>query len=130
MIRYPNALNGIEEKVDSLVPIWRNRVLERTKIFIEHNGYIEECHLPDGTIKKLPPFWSEIKAIFMDSQHDKCAFCETKLEGGKPGTIHFAVEHYRPKKAVVIWPDKKSKGYDFQTGEAFSSGPILKEQET
>ncbi|MFL6214621.1 MAG: hypothetical protein ACJ74J_12105 [Blastocatellia bacterium] len=53
------------------------------------------------------PNWSDIKRIYMKLQYNKCAYCEQKLEGGPRGPIVHDVEHYRPKNAVVGWPNAK-----------------------
>jgi hypothetical protein len=47
--------------------------------------------------------WSEIKLVFMEQQHDKCCYCERKLESKEFGKIEHDVEHFRPKSRVQDW---------------------------
>src|SRR5436305_5515954 len=66
----------------------------------------------------------------MALQHEKCAYCERRLAGGRFGAIEHDVEHYRPKSAVESWPSakiSKERGisYSFQTGGDFPEGYYL-----
>ena len=47
----------------------------------------------------FPSLWGEIKQVYIDLQHSKCAFCEKPLEG----RIEQDVEHFRPKGKVTPW---------------------------
>jgi hypothetical protein len=63
-------------------------------------------------------------------QHNKCAYCERKLEGGDLGKIEHDIEHYRPKSSVKAWPTAKIKkalklNYQFTTGNASANGYYL-----
>jgi hypothetical protein len=122
MIRYPQALNGVEVAVEVEAPGWLERAETRTAVFAELQRYTEV-----GTdAKKLTPFWGEVKPIFMRRQHHKCVYCETKLEGEVFAEIQWDLEHFRPKSRVRAWPDRKSAFvYDFPTGEASDSGYYL-----
>jgi hypothetical protein len=48
---------------------------------------------------KFPSLWSEIKQVYIDLQHSKCAFCEKPLAG----RIEQDAEHFRPKGRVTPW---------------------------
>lgn len=50
--------------------------------------------------------WTLVKEVYKRLQANKCAYCEQKLEDR--GIAH-DVEHYRPKKNVRIWLNKKRK---------------------
>ena len=48
--------------------------------------------------------WSNIKYLFINIQHNKCAFCERKLAAREDGgAIEHDVEHFRPKNAIKAW---------------------------
>lgn len=65
--------------------------------------------------------WSQIKPLFLDLQHYKCAFCESEI-GGRPEEdgrreLHGQdVEHYRPKKRVVSWTPPDWEGPELKVG--------------
>lgn len=43
-----------------------------------------------------PPIWRDYKRHFVEAQHEKCAYCETKVL-----VSHFGhVDHFRPKSAI------------------------------
>lgn len=52
---------------------------------------------------KFAALWSEIKDVYIDLQHSKCAFCEKRLEGPPLGRVEQDVEHFRPKAVVKVW---------------------------
>ncbi|BDI28356.1 hypothetical protein CCAX7_004070 [Capsulimonas corticalis] len=110
MIRYPKALPEIEALVDAKVPGWRRNAERRTAAILQLGHYAETSAI-----------WSEVKPVFMEIQHNKCAYCEQQLEGGEFGAIAHDLEHYRPKRNVRAWPADPAK-YDFPTGEAFPNG--------
>ena len=93
----------IKVKVEDKKVTWIEEAIRRTGIYKKDKKYSE------------PPKqnWSLIKGIYMKLQANKCAYCEQKLEGGEKKIAH-DVEHYRPKKNVLVWPDKKkSKKFNF-----------------
>ncbi|WP_342316696.1 hypothetical protein [Lysobacter sp. FW306-1B-D06B] len=55
-------------------------------------------------------FWGDIKNVYIDLQHEKCAYCETKLAGKQLASKVHEVEHFRPKSKVSKWPAKAKKG--------------------
>jgi hypothetical protein len=54
---------------------------------------------------EFPSLWSEIKEVYIELQHAKCAYCEKELED-QP--IEHDVEHYRPKREVARWAVPKA----------------------
>ncbi len=118
MIRYPVTQAQLEADVDAASPNWRQRAQERTEAF-RLTGKYEE---PPA------PIWSEIKAVFMRVQHDKCAYCERQLAAEKHGKIEHDVEHFRPKSVVRAWPSADRDSplvYSFSTGGDFAEGYYL-----
>jgi hypothetical protein len=108
MIRYPATRALIEQQIRALRPNWLDLAARRT------GKFVREKKFNDGA-----PIWSQVKPVFMKLQHNKCIFCEQKIEG----TIANDLEHFRPKSSVTEWP-MKSRGlkYDFPTGKASASG--------
>ncbi|MCW3094773.1 MAG: hypothetical protein JWL77_391 [Chthonomonadaceae bacterium] len=123
MIRYPDALEQIEPALDAEAKGWLARAGARTKLFDKNGKYTEEMVDSAGKKKALPPFWSEVKPVYMRRQFNKCVYCETKLEGKKDAYVQWDLEHFRPKSAVRKWPHEKSvHRYDFDTGDEASIG--------
>lgn len=110
MICYEATLEQIVERVDALSPTWRERALRRTEGLIALGRYAESSSI-----------WSEIKPVYMALQHNKCAYCEQRLEGGRKGTIAHDLEHFRPKGSVRAWPEQPNH-YQFPTGDASTVG--------
>ena len=49
--------------------------------------------------------WSQIKQVFIDIQHNKCAYCERLLPTDpEVSLVEYDVEHFRPKGRVTPWP--------------------------
>ena len=96
MIRYPTTRNGLtlEQQVDQHALGWRADADARTQQFIAAGQFDETSHS-----------WSEVKAVFMQLQHEKCAYCERQLPGADHGgAAEHDLEHFRPKSAVDPWP--------------------------
>ncbi|MEO7714608.1 MAG: hypothetical protein ABIY70_00270 [Capsulimonas sp.] len=110
MIRYPKTLAEIEALVDAKIPNWRRNAERRTAAILQLGHYAETSSI-----------WSEVKPVFMEIQHNKCAYCEQQLEGGAFGAIAHDLEHYRPKGNVRVWPADPSE-YDFPTGDPLPDG--------
>ena len=118
MIRYPITQAHLEAAVDAVSPTWRQRGMARTEAFRIAGRYEE----PPA------PFWSEIKAVFMRIQRNKCAYCERQLAAVDHGLIEHDVEHFRPKNAVRAWPPINREvpfTYPFPTGSDFPEGYYL-----
>ena len=106
MIRYDITEEDLHRRIDELNPRWRADTAKRTERFRQARRYDETKGV-----------WGRVKAVYMGIQHNKCAYCERKLEGGAPGDADFGriehdLEHYRPKSSVRRWaaPDQLS-GY-------------------
>lgn len=127
MIRYAEALNDIAAEAAKAMPSWNIKAKERTDLFARLGRYTEEYTEPTtGKAHKLPPFWSEIKPIYMRRQFNKCVYCEQWLEGGNYGPVAWDLEHFRPKGRVQAWPTRKHiLPYDFMTGDESSEGYFL-----
>jgi hypothetical protein len=78
--------DDLRARVEAHNPGWSARARKRTDALCKQKRYGEPTAI-----------WNEIKPVFMALQHDKCAFCERKLEGGELGTIEHDIEHFRPK---------------------------------
>ena len=107
MIRYQITETELRDAIESEKPGWLARAQTRTDRFIAAGKYDESSGI-----------WSEIKRVYMDLQHDKCAYCERQLAAGEDGgTIEHDVEHYRPKNSVPVWPtDSDDVTFTFPTG--------------
>lgn len=89
MIRYPVTLAELQAKVGKA---WLKKAAERTEAFRKLGRYEESSSI-----------WSEVKPHYMALQHEKCAYCERKLESADYGLIEQDVEHFRPKSSVTTW---------------------------
>lgn len=94
MIRYQITLTDLVDRINALRPNWIARAAART------NDYIAAQDYTGGT-----DFWGEVKTIYIELQHEKCAYCETKLQGAILASKVHEVEHYRPKQSVKSWPN-------------------------
>ena len=92
MIRIPVTIPQLEAAIESERKGWFDRVKLR---LIALRG-VDDPEFENE--------WSDIKQVYIDLQHTKCAFCEKPLEG----KIEQDVEHFRPKAAVAPWPLPKS----------------------
>ncbi len=119
MIRYDIADDQLEEQIKKEAPTWLPRAAKRTEDCRKLNAF-------DGK----SGIWSEIKPVYMRLQHNKCAYCERRLEGEPYGLLEHDVEHYRPKNGVKHWPDAKIQAerkidYKFATGDEYDEGYYL-----
>lgn len=114
VIRYWITAAELNARVDAVKSNWRSRAQKRTARFRRTGTYFEP---PE-------PIWSEIKAVFMALQNDKCAYCERQLGAIEHGKIEYDVEHFRPKNSVAAWPQGVSE-YPFATGGDFPDGYYL-----
>lgn len=106
----------LRQQTEALCPGWLKRAGARAKAFSKRGCYAERTSI-----------WSEVKPVFMTLQHNKCAFCERLLEGGRLGTIEHDMEHFRPKGPVVEWPtpeiaQRRKLRYRFSTGGGHVQG--------
>jgi hypothetical protein len=119
VIRYLIAPGELEDRIRVQSESWLRRAAGRTEQFRQARRYQEASSI-----------WGEIKPVFLHLQHEKCAFCERRLAGGKFGSIEHDVEHYRPKSTVRAWPTPeitRERGivYDFTTGGELPEGYYL-----
>ena len=112
MIQIATDLKTLETQVDALVPKWRSRAKTRTTRFIKQKAYKEKSSI-----------WSEIKAVFMKLQHNKCAYCERELAAPPLGSGEHDLEHFRPKGRIEPYPTADAGVmYSFQTGNSQANG--------
>jgi hypothetical protein len=116
VIRYQISRTELEELISAAVPSWLARASQRT-------GQFEVV----GQYNEASGIWGEIKTVYMEIQHNKCAYCERELEDKEHGKIEHDLEHYRPKSNVRCWPTaqiRRAHGiqYDFPTGAARPGG--------
>jgi len=110
MIRYPTGRRELANAVDKKQPStarrksWRQRAAETTAAMKTQREF-----LPG-------PDWSDIKEVYVQLQHSKCAYCEKKLEAGDFGLIEHDVEHYRPKNPVRSWPPSGDFSFPVRNG--------------
>ena len=101
MIRYAVTPKKLNRLIDEWDARWRTRAAARTDTFRRARKYDEHASI-----------WGDIKPVYMQLQHFKCAYCERRLEGSRNedvdfGRIEHDVEHYRPKNSIVAWPTAK-----------------------
>jgi hypothetical protein len=88
MIGYRISLGELRRRIRVMIPTWFDRAATA----------LDE--LPDRPRSSdFRSLWSEIKDVYIELQHSKCAFCEKPLEG----RIEQDVEHFRPKAEVHCW---------------------------
>lgn len=92
MISYRVSKIRLEEMIALRKPGWLDCAAERTRTFEELGKYQESSSI-----------WSEVKPVFMELQHDKCAYCERQLESEEYGRVEHDLEHFRPKKKAKPW---------------------------
>ena len=76
MIGYRISYKQLSAKVTEHKSSWMGRAAQRTQNMINLGHYEESTFI-----------WSEIKAVYMTLQHNKCMFCERELEGVEVGLI-------------------------------------------
>jgi hypothetical protein len=87
MIRYPITLAKIKTLITDMKATWFDRTHEALDA------------LPTKPRSSdFRTLWSEVKDVYIELQHSKCAFCEKPLEG----RIEQDVEHFRPKAEVEV----------------------------
>ncbi|MGL6244823.1 hypothetical protein [Pseudomonas sp.] len=94
MIRYAISEAELIELIKSEKPSWMGRAKKRIQNYIDAGGYTDDSD-----------FWGEIKQVYITLQYEKCAYCETKLQGAVLASKVHEVEHYRPKSEVKAWPN-------------------------
>jgi hypothetical protein len=97
MIRYAITQKELEARISALDATWLTRARARTRRQRKAGRY-------EGK-----GIWSEIKRVYMELQHYKCAYCERSLEMDWSADVEHDVEHFRPKGAVTPWPDAAAR---------------------
>lgn len=99
MITYRTDIEGntidlsyLEGLINADNATWLTRAAERT-----------ETYKTAGEVTHSSHIWSEIKGVYMTLQGNKCAFCESELEGKTSGKGVHDVEHFRPKNRITKW---------------------------
>jgi hypothetical protein len=112
VVRFEVTLEDITARVNAVQPTWLARAEDRTKAFVAAGKFAEASSI-----------WSEIKTVFIELQHQKCAYCERSLPGEAFGSAEYDLEHYRPKGRVQAWPAQTDGlNYAFKTGTKNANG--------
>jgi len=85
-------LAHMESLINAHNATWLTRAGQRTDEYRTAGEVTHDSHI-----------WSEIKEVFMKLQGNKCAFCESELEGKTSGKGVHDVEHFRPKNRITKW---------------------------
>jgi hypothetical protein len=116
MVRYPIARDELIRRIQDFNPGWLAKAQARTAQYAEAQDYT------GGT-----EFWGRIKQVYIELQHEKCAYCETRLQGAEYASKVHEVEHFRPKSSVKTWPDRNRAAWkafpaDIAAGGASAKG--------
>ncbi|HTQ78470.1 MAG TPA: hypothetical protein VMM92_00625 [Thermoanaerobaculia bacterium] len=119
MIRYAITEEELHRRIGVVAPSWRDRARERTGRFRALGRYDEPSSI-----------WGEIKSVYAELQHKKCAFCERRLPDLTYGSGEHDVDHFRPKADVLVWPTAKiiaerGLAYEFALGSPLPGGYYL-----
>lgn len=118
MIRYAIPPATLIAAIDTVKPGWTARARARKDAYALAKMYAGGSE-----------FWGDIKDVYIDLQHEKCAYCEMKLAGKHYASKVHEVEHFRPKSRVRAWPGqlKRLAGYvpPCTTGAENASGYYL-----
>ena len=112
MIRYNISPDDLRQRIEAINPTWLTRAAERTRTYARSRDYTGGSE-----------FWGQIKQVYIDLQHEKCAYCEMKMGGSVLARKVHEVEHFRPKSQVSAWPTpKQTYQPDFFVGRASDTG--------
>lgn len=116
MIRYAIEEQELFERIKQRDGRWLDKAAARTQLCIDAGEY-----------KSGSEFWGDIKKVYIELQHEKCAYCETKLQGSMLASKVHEVEHYRPKQSVRRWPNRNVEHWrefsrDWPTGGSDERG--------
>ena len=104
---------------------WLQRAGDRTSQLVAAGEYIDlekwrklSAKKKAAIPKPIAVEWSSVKYLFMEIQHNKCAYCERRFadSASKGGSAEHDLEHYRTKNPVTVWTAPKE--IDFSTGDA------------
>ena len=119
MIRCAVGRQQLLDDIEAEKPGWLNRAKAATAASAAAGQYVAGSDI-----------WGEIKHVYIRLQHEKCVYCESKLQGsGLAAKVH-EVEHFRPKSRLRAWPGSANRlppGYTApcQTGPASNVGYYL-----
>ena len=119
MIRCAVGRQQLLDDIEAEKPGWLNRAKAATAASAAAGQYVAGSDI-----------WGEIKHVYIRLQHEKCVYCESKLQGsGLAAKVH-EVEHFRPKSRRRAWPGSANRlppGYTApcQTGTASEVGYYL-----
>ncbi len=99
MIRIAVDEAGLLERIGAHDPRWLEKASLRTAQYRREGRYVPGSE-----------FWGDIKAVYIALQHEKCAYCESRLAGSALASKVHEVEHFRPKSRVSAWPPTRGKG--------------------
>jgi hypothetical protein len=120
-----DAANHLDAEVKKSITGWLDKARDRTKQLIDLGDYLDRekwKKLPAadraGITEPIAVDWADVKYLYREIQHNKCAYCERKLPVAAPqlnppnrrrttGAGEHDVEHFRPKNAVKRWPPGK-----------------------
>jgi len=116
MIRIQVTRQALLAAIQQKKPNWLGRAQTRTAAYVAAQDYTGGSE-----------FWGEIKQVYIDLQHEKCAYCETKMPGSQLSVKSHEVEHFRPKSSVEAWPDVRREhwrglAFGLATGTAHARG--------
>lgn len=118
MYRYPISKSELARRVAALgvekrlKKPWDKRAADLTKKSRDAGRFVGTG---SGAKKGI---WSEIKEVFIELQHFKCAYCETPMPRGDKKNIAYDVEHFRPKNEIKRWPSadlKAARSIDYES---------------
>ena len=110
----PLSRPELQARIDAYDAGWSGRATTRTAGFVAAAKFAEESSI-----------WSDVKAVYMGLQYNKCIYCERVLGAELTGKSEHDVEHFRPKGRVVKWPypSRKPKvSYEYETGLGSDTG--------
>lgn len=117
MIRYSTTQAELESAVEREKRGWLAKARQKTDAFRAAGEFNEPTDRNS---------WSQIKAVYIRLQHNKCAYCERSFGHDRRSRIEHDVEHFRPKSSVKAWPaESASSRYNFATGDASETGYYL-----
>jgi len=117
MVRYPITTAELKRRIQNEqgTETWLEKAKVRTERFRAAKKYDESQSI-----------WSDVKGVYMQLQHNKCAYCERQLEDQMYGKIEHDLEHYRPKNSVKSWVSgNPNSTIDYPTGDAWAEGYYL-----
>lgn len=100
MIRIDITKDELYDGIEALDATWLKKAKAKVAEYKAQGKYV----------KAKSEFWGDIKTIYIKRQHEKCAYCETKMAGKDLASKVHEVEHFRPKSKIKQWPGKARKG--------------------